>query len=248
MKNALTLFLSLLTLMAGALVGAVAGFFLVIGLGLSFGAYAGDGGLAMGAATAGAPVGAGLGALVALIAVIRWHRLPHGKPFLSQRALAVWIGVPVAITLALVLRIWSITTPEFATPRPELLVEIRVASGAIDETKTRYRPLSPLYHRAGTYVPPYTYIETRTEGGYDFGLVRYVMVYKVEQRELALEIDRDLFAVFPLSVGRDAKATDQFTDWQSPAFFRFEESGEPPVISDPTDLDVAIRYLVHRGE
>ncbi len=244
MKSILTLILSLLLILIGALAGALAGFALVIGIGLATGTDTRDGGLAMGAAMSGAPLGALAGAILSLIAVIRWHRRPADRPFLSPTALALVIGVPVIVTLGLGLRIWTITSPEFAEPRPDLIVELRVAKGAIDPSNTTWKPLWPRYHRNGTFVGAYSLLEQREDEQYDYALLRFVMVFKVDDRAMSLELERDRYAYFPLDVGKTPVPSDNFTDWKAPVYTTHEPWREEPVRGPADGLDMAIRHKV----
>lgn len=244
MKFLLSLFLGLLVVLLGAVTGAVAGFFFIIGIGLATGDTGREGGLAMGAAMGGAPLGAIFGALLALVAILRWHRTPPDQAFLSPRALALVIAVPVLVALGLSARIWAITTPEFRSPRPEFILELRVARGAIDPDQTEWKPLWPRYHRAGTYVGPFSLLEERRDEDYDYALLRFVMVYRVEERAISLELKKDTYAYFPLTIGRTPVPTETFTEWQAPAYTSFEPWREDPVLSEPPEIDMAIRYKV----
>ncbi|MBV7395583.1 hypothetical protein [Mameliella sediminis] len=244
MRTVLTFTLGLLLILVGGCIGAVAGFFLVIGIGLASGDTGMEGGLAMGAAMGGAPLGAITGAVLALVALIRWHRRPAGQPFLSGKALVIVIGLPIVVILGLSLRIWAITTPEFRSPRPELIVELRVAKGAIDPAQTAWKPLWPRYHRAGTYVGAYNLIDRREDEDYDYALLRFVMVYKVDNREMSLELERDWFAYFPLEIGKVPAPSDRFSAWIAPTMISHEPWGEEPKRDPAPGLDMAIRYKV----
>ena len=233
-----TFILSILGTIGGAILGAFLGFFLIIAIGTAAGDTGFEGALAMGAAATGAPLGAMLGAAIGLSVVVLART---GKtPIFTARG---W-GIAAAATAGLFVLLGLITlvtrTPEFGSPRPELIVEARIPLDMVDEPHTKR--LWPLYVRADTRVGPYEELERWTEGEFAYARLRYVMVYRVKERQLYMPVEYGHFVVFDLPIGKRPEPTDTYTDWQKPVGMAEDRYVDPRTTEGIPDY--SLRWMV----
>ena len=231
-----------LAIVPGIIVGGFLGFYLIIAIGVAAGDTGFEGALAMGAAGTGLPLGAIVGAIVAPALVIR-ARQPDAKPLLSPRGWLIAFGIFAVTGILFAIRLAWITVPEFGSPRPDLFVQVRMpAENAIED---RVGKIWPRYIRAGTYVTPYNEISRTEEDGDVVVTLRYVMVYRVKDRQIGVQYERDKYVYFDLPIGKRPEVTEGYSDWLRPVALRDETDWSNrvtlPLTDDAPDIKVRVK-------
>lgn len=224
----MTVILALLGALAGGLLGMIAGFFLVVGLGTVLGADDQQGALAMGAAMSGAPVGAVIGAVLGCALVIRARRGAgddQGKPGIPRQG---WIALALvgAVLGGLYLYLFHEPRPPMLSSAAKVVLhtEIRVPLEETDlENFDYFRPDLRTYN--DLYFSPDRVTGPVVDGAEVVWYAQHRLAYDHADRSVQLWVRPRLLLIFDLDLPGNPPQQDMFSDWRAPTHVREETLG-----------------------
>ena len=235
----MTAVLAILGALVGGSLGAIVGFLVIDALGHVSGAPTNDGGIEMGAAMVGAPIGLVAGAIGGWLLVVRSRK---GKD--SRFGWQGWVSLGVVGSVLLGLYMWLLYEPPAPTlskPLPQLITEIRVPWSEIEEDE--YKGRSPyLWTYDNRVLSPKTSTLPVREGDEAVWRSTHDIEFDYEARMLYLWINREKVLMFDLGLAGDPTAQPEFSDWMPPTHVRNDTYGEDL----PGTHAARIRFRVER--
>ncbi|MDJ0631474.1 MAG: hypothetical protein QNJ44_24700 [Rhodobacter sp.] len=259
----MTVLLAVLGAILGAVFGGALGFFGIILIGTVTGADNQQGALAMGAATAGLPLGAFVGAIFGLVLVLRLRargqadaarpagndaaasEVPEDRDGTSSGAgIQGWIAI--AVVAAAIIGVWAWWTddgipPYLRQPFPVLEAEIRMpaADPGLDFAMSRPADLRSeiVFHRMNPPVP------LREEDGQIVLGLRGTLSYRTEDREIEMRLEPGKVLGFALDLGERPTPGGAFTAWRRVDRFSWYRDGVLVPMDGPPPYFIRTRVL-----
>ena len=209
----MTIILAIIGTIIGAVAGAAVGFFGSILVATALGASNMNGGLAMGAATTFLPLGAVIGAVLALVLVLKWRKGKGPDSKVSKIVGGILLAGCLAIGGYLYKEYWYVPpAPTLSGPVRTLHVEIRLPADMIDEEY--FKGQRTRLYAYQTVLDADKPLTRQDNGGIVVLGAQHRMHYRVNDRKITLWVRYNRILVFELPIPEIPVPSDMFSDWQ----------------------------------